>query len=128
MAKGFKTGGRRKGSLNKKNAQMLEMAERLGVNPFEILLQFAKGDHKALRINPKQLTPDHRLKAAGEASQYLYPKRKALEHSGPNGEPIDEFIAQFEEVETLTPIQKAELLEDAAQTLREKEANGRDSH
>jgi hypothetical protein len=69
----------------------------LGVDPFEILLLFAKGDWKGLGYksetvvkyshgNPYKtdvITADHRLKAASEASQYLHPKRKAIErHDG----------------------------------------------
>lgn len=33
-------------------------------------------------------TPELRGRMFAELAQYLYPKRKAVEHSGPNSEPI----------------------------------------
>lgn len=58
------------------------IADRLGCDPFEILVHFAKGDADALGYDGGTIPPDMRLQAAKEASQYLYPKRKAVEHSG----------------------------------------------
>jgi len=71
-----------------------EIAEELGVEPFRILCLFAKGDWKALELEPikrtkevqgqvleeivSPITMDMRLQAAREASKYLYPQRKAV--------------------------------------------------
>ena len=92
-----KTGGRKKATPNKKTLELRACAERLGVDPFEVLLLFASGDWKALGYDKsKYLTgsseygafyrwtiePAVRSKAAAEACQYLNPKRKAIEHSG----------------------------------------------
>lgn len=89
--------GRPKGSPNKTSLPLHHLAEKLGCNPFEILCRFAIGDAKGLgytvdvveQTTPKGdiiekplITPELRVKAASEAAQYLYPKRKAIEHSG----------------------------------------------
>lgn len=86
--------GRKKGSRNKNALPLTQKVTELGVDPFEILLMFAKGDWKGLgyasafntlytsRGEPYQvdiIQPEHRLRAAQEASQYLYPKRRAIE-------------------------------------------------
>jgi hypothetical protein len=92
-----KTGGRVKGTPNRTTLPLQELAQKLNCNPFEILLRFAMGDAKGLgyaldtveQTTPKGdiiekplITPEIRVKAASEAAQYLYPKRKAIEHSG----------------------------------------------
>ena len=89
--------GRPKGSPNKTSLPLKELAEKLNCNPFEILCRFAMGDAKGLgyvldtveQTTPKGdiiekplIPPELRVKAASEAAQYLYPKRKAIEHSG----------------------------------------------
>lgn len=89
-----KYGGRKKGTLNKSALPLHERARTLGVDPFEILLLFCKRDWKALGYDSatevkvgkggecyeiERITPEHRLRAASEACQYLHPKRKAVE-------------------------------------------------
>jgi hypothetical protein len=69
--------GRKKGTPNKDKLPLQQKAEELGVDPFQILLLFAKGDVAALGI--EVITADQRLRAASEACQYLYPKRKAIQ-------------------------------------------------
>lgn len=103
--------GRPKGSPNKRTSDLLDIAERLDVNPFEVLLHFAKGDYKALGYDEFQskvvgkgkdasmveeltISPELRQKSAKDACEYLYPKRKAVEHSfDPKSVPDDELIA-----------------------------------
>lgn len=80
----MKTGGRKKGTPNKKTLPLLARAKALKVDPFEILLLFAMGKWKRLGYKENVLTPENRLKAASEACQYLHPKRKALEVSDGN--------------------------------------------
>jgi len=69
-----KTGGRKKGTPNKATYPVAELCEKLGCNPIEALIAFCKSQH-----------PDFRFAAAKELAQYLHPKRKAVELSGPNG-------------------------------------------
>lgn len=90
--------GRKKGTPNKDSLPLLQKAKQLNVDPFEILLLFANGDWKGLgyayptatRVGKNGetyevdiITPEHRLKAAAESSQYLYPKRKAIQIEEP---------------------------------------------
>lgn len=70
--------GRKKGSLNKSTTELMEIAEKVGVNPFEILLKFANGNHIDLGYTDR-LPPEVRMKAAAEAAKYLYAQRRALE-------------------------------------------------
>jgi len=87
--------GRPKGSVNKKTAQAQDIADRLGIDPFEILLKFAAGDWKGLgyksptttRITEKGsvitediISPELKSTSAGKAIEFLYPKRKAIDH------------------------------------------------
>lgn len=60
--------GRKKGTMNKRTEALHEKCERLGIDPFEALLQFAN--------HPD---PMYRLSALKEICQYLYPKRRAIE-------------------------------------------------
>lgn len=87
--------GTRKGVPNKKALHLHELAEKLGVNPFEILLYFAKGDWEALGYDNSiyvressdgttttlgyTITPEVRAKAAIEACKYLFPQKKAIQ-------------------------------------------------
>lgn len=94
-----KDAGRKPGAQNKRTLAVKELAEKMGVDPFEILLNFAKGDWKALGYDSPTVTvvtkqgpfecdvvsPDNRLKAASEVCQYISPKLKAIEHSVEDG-------------------------------------------
>jgi hypothetical protein len=90
-----KSGGRVKGTPNKDTVKLQDKAAELGVDPFEILLLFAKGDWKALGYEEFQersspdgsmyrvltIEPDTRARYAAKACEFLYPKRKALDVS-----------------------------------------------
>ena len=85
--------GRRKGIPNRDTVLLQEKASEIGVNPFEILLLFAKGDYKALGYKQEFITkiaqgipfkeytidPKTRAMCAEKACHYLYPKRKSIE-------------------------------------------------
>lgn len=100
---GKKTGGRKKGTPNKFTQDLHELAQEMGVNPFEVLLNFAKGDYKALRLpettafGSPTIPPELRQKAAKDACEYLFPKRKAIEHTGANG--ADLFAQMLREID-----------------------------
>lgn len=104
-----KTGGRPKGSPNKKAVMLSERAKALGVDPFDILLYFAKGDWSKLgyesgtrlmsagmghTFEVETIPPDLRVSAAKDACQYIHPKRKALEI-----ENVNPFISGVEKLE-----------------------------
>ncbi len=95
-----KTGGREKGTVNKKTADLLEKCEELGCDPFEVLLHFTKGDWESLGYEKPTVTkytkdgstweedvipPELRMNAAKEACKYIYPQRKAVEHTSEQG-------------------------------------------
>lgn len=97
---GTKSGGRPKGSPNKRSFDAQALAQKLNVDPLEILLRFAMGDWEGLGYTSSEMlvvtktgesvyvdriSPELRAKAAGDASNYIYPRRKAIEHSSPDG-------------------------------------------
>lgn len=100
---------RPKGSPNARTVQLHEIAEKLGCNPFEVLIHFAKGDFDALGYEKHQIkvtkdggtemeltiSPELRQRSAKDACEYLYPKRKALEHTfNPKDAADDELLEQ----------------------------------
>lgn len=98
----MKTGGRRpgagrkKGIPNKKTQLVEDILNNIGCNPLQILADIAVGkpmkagiglnaagdDYAEGEVRP---TLDQRMSAAKELAQYVYPKRKAVEHSGSLG-------------------------------------------
>ena len=108
--------GRPKGSPNKTVIPLQEKARELGCDPFEILCRFALGDWQGLGydkgityqstnkgdlIERHIIPPELRSKAAAEAAQYLYPKRKAIEHSGEITNVVEEKLTTKEVEEIL---------------------------
>lgn len=102
--KGVRVAGRQKGTPNKKTQDLLDKANELGVDPFEVVLFYAKRDWKALGFSSEtitrcakggetfeedRITAKMQLDAATDACQYLYPKRKAVELSSDPENPID---------------------------------------
>jgi hypothetical protein len=107
---GSKSGGRSKGTPNKKTTNAQEIADRLGVDPFEVLLRFAAGDWKKLgytkekrlvssnqyaSIYEDNITPSIRASAAAQACKYLYPQRKAVELKGEDGKMLPTIIVSL---------------------------------
>jgi len=86
MAKGRKTGGRQKGAKNKKTRTAEETLARLGLDPLEGMALIALG--RDTDGNPIDVSIELKAKMMSEVVQYILPKRKALEHSGPDGGPI----------------------------------------
>lgn len=79
-----KAGGRKKGSTNKSNLAQAA-CEKLGVDPFAILAEFAKSStDKRLRFD-----------AAKELAQYMLPKLKATEISNGEGEGFRVIISRY---------------------------------
>jgi hypothetical protein len=91
----FKPGnpGKPKGAVHGFTQKAKEVAARLGIDPFEILLRFAAGDWKALGYKSEKyskkstrfiISPETRAKAAQEATQYIVPKLRQIEEAKPN--------------------------------------------
>lgn len=79
--------GRKKGTPNKKTQELRDKCEAAGVDPFDVLLQICKGTKEIIVKDDKgkektvelPINTEHRLAAAKELCQYIYPKRKAIE-------------------------------------------------
>lgn len=69
--------GRKKGTPNKNTIPADELADRLGINPYEVLLRYAAGDAKALGL--KSVESGVRAKAAAEATKYLHSQRRSMD-------------------------------------------------
>jgi hypothetical protein len=103
--------GRPKGAKNKNESPLAIKARELGVDPFEILLLFAKGDYEGLgyksesrvvgytkageEILEEYCTPTLRQKSARDAAEYLYPKLKSVELTDPEGKNPFKTFAEF---------------------------------
>lgn len=78
MAVGKKTGGRKKGTPNKKTSTIQEKLDALDCDPIIAMVKLAKEAHQG-----------GDLPLAGsmykELAQYVYPKRKAVELTGKDG-------------------------------------------
>lgn len=113
FTKGNKLGkGRPKGSTNIEKRTAQELAAKLGVDPLEVLLNFTKGDWKALGyetedkvigyskegpIFGERISAELRSNSAKEACKYLHTQLKAVEHSGEIANPyIDKSIQELE--------------------------------
>jgi len=132
-------GGRTKGTANKSKLPLEEKARELGCDPFEILCRFALGDWKGLgykeefSFSPTQkgevvekpiIPPELRQKAAAEAAQYLYPKRKAIEHSGEITNVVEEKLStqQIQTILTQDPFLK--VVANGQSSSKDRTANG----
>lgn len=77
MARGSKPGehrgGRKPGIPNKKTFEIVEKLEALKCDPIQGMAKLA--------LDPKN-TPELRGKMFSELAQYVFPKRKAIEHKG----------------------------------------------
>lgn len=104
MAKGKKTGGRTAGTPNKKTQSLLQMCDELNFNPFKAMLKIAADD-----------THDQQGFMLKEVCQYLYPKRKSLEHSG-NISP--ELAEAAEGLQELSKDEQIKLLEEQLKELK----------
>lgn len=71
--------GRVKGTPNKKTQEFLFLCEQKGFSPGEALIEMA------LNADDENV----RLSAIKEACSYVYPKRKAIEVTGKDGEPLN---------------------------------------
>lgn len=85
--------GRATGTPNKNTIDLQRISDDLGIHPFKILLHFAAGDWQSLGYKKETyveygkdydnevlyIKPETRMKAAAQAAEYLYPKRKSIE-------------------------------------------------
>ena len=70
MAEGYKTGGRQKGTPNKRTAALAELLDDHGCDPVAALVGIAQDAE-----TPREL----RARIFGDLLPFLYPRRKAIE-------------------------------------------------
>ncbi len=81
MAKGVKTGGRQKGTLNKRTYNVAKKLEELNCDPIEGMVIVAT---RAMQDGEFNLAGTMYKELAG----YIAPKKKAVEVTGESGGPI----------------------------------------
>lgn len=79
MAKGKKTGGRVKGTPNKQTADIALALDAMGCQPLTIMARLAMSTKASLELQGAM---------AARLARMLYPEKKAIEHTGPGGGPI----------------------------------------
>jgi hypothetical protein len=94
MAKGKKTGGRKKGTLNKSTEQRQKTAAELlvlGISPLEFLLSVMRDE---------TVERDARMEAAKSAAPYMHPRLASTEISGKDDGQVQHIIeiVQFSDV------------------------------
>lgn len=72
--------GRKKGSICKLSADVRSRLEALGCDPIEGMALISLDEKAPVEI---------RARMNAELAQYCYPKRRAIEHSGPGGNAIE---------------------------------------
>jgi hypothetical protein len=73
--------GRKKGTVNKATQSLLDILKEEGVDPFRGFCELSRSED-----------PNIKMKALSELCQYVYPKRKAIEHSF---EPTDDELKEI---------------------------------
>lgn len=77
MAVGKKTGGRTKGTPNRKTAATVAKVKASGLMPLDFLLSVMRDEN---------VPRDERVDAAHKAAPYVHAKLSSIEHSGKDGE------------------------------------------
>lgn len=110
-----KLGGRQAGTQNKRTLMVKAIADKVQVDPLEVIMRFAAGDWAGLGYKEEHyfyetnsgaikmefvITPEMRLSAAKDAATYLYARKKEAD--------IEE-----EDAIDITPEDKKKLLEKA---------------
>lgn len=80
---GERRGGREKGTPNRSKLTGLTVAEIIASENFDPVIEMIR-----IAQNPEH-SPELRGKMNAEIASYVYPKRKAVEHTGPAGGPIE---------------------------------------
>lgn len=109
-----KTGGRKLGTPNKRTLELIEALEDLGVDPVqgdaEILdeLKALLCDKKHSSFQKKMQVLRSMFTIYSDLMQYMYPKRKAIDHAGRPRNPLDELLRLTPEERTqrITEIEK----------------------
>lgn len=112
---GSKSGGRVKGSIAKKTAEMQEKVTKYKWHPFDVLMMYANRDHKALElpeykvvgysvtgepIEALSISAELQVSSAKGAMEYVAQKLKAVEHAV-DDETLEQIVSIEEYLKTL---------------------------
>jgi len=88
MAAGRKTGGRQKGTTNKKTQAVIDAVEKEGLTPLQFLLKVMRdtGDEMPVRID-----------AAKAAAPYIHAKLSAVHNTNGNEQTLEEWLDELPE-------------------------------
>lgn len=97
--------GRKKGTPNKKTVELLQTLQKYNFDPAEALVHCYKEAQKIFEYRKKRgnlagalVALDRMESPAAELAQYVFPKKKAIEHSGEVGvKTFADFIAAGED-------------------------------
>lgn len=87
MAKGRKTGGRQKGTPNKRTQEVVAKIEASGLTPLDYMLQVMRDVNEVL---------DVRLDAAKAAAPYVHPRLASIENTGTMTLRHEDVLAELE--------------------------------
>jgi hypothetical protein len=73
MARGVKTGGRSKGTRNRRTVDTIAKIEASGITPLDYMLSILRNENNAYEV---------RFQAAQAAAPYCHHRLAAVEHSG----------------------------------------------
>lgn len=79
MAKGHKTGGRQKGTPNKRTAETIAKVEASGLMPLDYMLAV---------LRDESVPSQECMEAAKNAAPYVHSKMSTVEMTGKDGQPI----------------------------------------
>jgi hypothetical protein len=79
-----KTGGRKRGTPNRRSAEAIKKAAAAGMLPHEFLCAVARGEE----IDGHKPTFQERMTAARDAAPFYAARLTKNEHTGPDGEPL----------------------------------------
>lgn len=91
-----KGAGRKPGSATKRTREIADKAAAEGLTPLEYMLNLMRKKPNA-RMNPRDRLAAEtiRFEAAKAAAPYIHPRLAAVEHSGPDGQPMLPPVIQF---------------------------------
>ena len=87
MAKGRKTGGRQKGTPNKRTQEVVAKIEASGLTPLDYMLKVMRDENEVL---------DVRLDAAKAAAPYVHPRLASIENTGTMTLRHEDVLAELE--------------------------------
>jgi len=82
--------GRKKGSRNKRTAEMQARIRASGMDPLTFMISVMRNINAPLEL---------RFEAAKQAAPFVHPKLSAIEHSGPDSGPVE--VKHYTDIEAV---------------------------